>query len=401
MPVSRDTTLDLAQGLVDLYTGLEQRLASSIANEIRRNPDPSELEKLEALRRLRDGSQRMLERLQSDGRYQTYAAVAEAWGRGGQAALAEIAQSDRKPSWWERRGFILKLLARLVGATKRRDKRDRDRLNRDIADIRDALPGVDAINALAKELSDGQAQAHGNILRWQDDVYRATVAEAGLVDVLAGTKTRLQASQATLDRFLAKGVTGFTDSRGRDWELVSYIETAIRTGTARAAVAGHLARLDDAGIDLVIVSNAPAECELCRPWEGKVLSRLGPVGRIEVEHTLTDELITVDVAGTIPEAAAAGLFHPNCRHSLSAYLPGVTKPPTHTADPAGDAAKRRLRAMERHVRSWKRREAGALTDDATAKAKAKVTQWRAAIDAHTTNTKARRKRRRERINTAR
>lgn len=397
MPVSRDTTLDLAQGVVDLYTGLEERLAAALAGEIRRDPDPSELAKLEAVRRLRDGAQRMLDRLESDASHRTYAAVAEAWARGGQAAITEIAKTDRRPTWWERRGLIMRLLGRLIGADRRQAARDRDRLDRDIAELRDALPGVDAINAVARELNDRRASTHGQILRWQDDVYRTVIGEAGLVDVLAGQQTRIKATQASLDRFLAKGVTGYTDSRGHRWSLASYIEMALRSGTARASLEAHTARLADADIDLVIVSDAPQECSVCRPWEGKILARTGPAGRIQVEHTITGQQITVTVAGTIAQALTAGLMHPNCRHSFSAYLPGVTQAPTNTADPDGDAARRRLRELERHVREWKRRHAGALTDDARDRAAAKVKHWQDEIAAHVKATGLLRQRHREQV----
>ncbi len=49
-------------------------------------------------------------------------------------------------------------------------------------------------------------------------------------------------------------------------------------------------------------------------------------------------LVALTAGGGV--AIADGLMHPNCRHSLNAYLHGATKVPTHTADPEGDAARR-------------------------------------------------------------
>lgn len=71
---------------------------------------------------------------------------------------------------------------------------------------------------------------------------------------------------------------------------------------------------------------------------------------VSVESAVDDGMVTVHVAGTVADATSGGLFHPSCRHSLSAYLPGATKVPTHTADPQGDAARQRLRELERRVR---------------------------------------------------
>lgn len=86
-----------------------------------------------------------------------------------------------------------------------------------------------------------------------------------------------------------------------------------------------------------------------------MLARSGPHGArdVQVDHAIQDGKTTVHIAGTVDEAVLNGLMHPNCRHSLSAFLPGVTRIPTNTADPEGDAARQRLRALERKVRKQK------------------------------------------------
>ncbi|MGH9251720.1 MAG: phage minor capsid protein, partial [Acidimicrobiales bacterium] len=103
------------------------------------------------------------------------------------------------------------------------------------------------------------------------------------------------------------------------------------------------------GRDLVIVSDAPEECPLCRPWEGKVLSTTGstPAGAVVGGRT---------VAGTLDRARGEGLFHPNCRHSVGAWVPGITMgPPGPSSDPEGNRLRNRQRALERNVRAAKRR----------------------------------------------
>lgn len=67
---------------------------------------------------------------------------------------------------------------------------------------------------------------------------------------------------------------------------------------------------------------------------------------------------------TLDEARAAGLMHVNCRHSISAYQEGVTRPMTNTEDPEGYAATTKLRYLERNVRQSKRMEAAAGIDPA-------------------------------------
>jgi hypothetical protein len=209
--------------------------------------------------------------------------------------------------------------------------------------------------------------------------------------VLLGTLTRRQAAQAALNDFARKGVTGFVDQRGRGWNLTSYIEVAVRTATAHAAVAAHIDRLQAYGMDLVIVSNAPAECSMCRPFEGKVLSLSGTtIGTI-------DGAGGVRVYASMAEATAAGLWHPNCRHSAALYQPGVTKPYGPTADPEGDAARQKLRYLERQVRSWKREQAVALDDAAARRSGAQVRAYQSKIRDLVATTTAKRQPARERV----
>ncbi len=64
----------------------------------------------------------------------------------------------------------------------------------------------------------------------------------------------------------------------------------------------------------------------------------------------------VHVAGTLDEARAAGLQHPNCRRNISAYLPSVTRAPAeHSQDPDGSGTGQRQHAVERSIRRWKNR----------------------------------------------
>ena len=90
------------------------------------------------------------------------------------------------------------------------------------------------------------------------------------------------------------------------------------------------------------LSNTGRPCKLCLPWEGRVLAATGA-------GTFTENGVVFDVAATIQEAIAAGLFHPNCRHTLVAYRPGVTLLRPTEWGPAQEQAyqdTQRLRALE-------------------------------------------------------
>jgi hypothetical protein len=373
MPVDRTLADGLAQALVDLYADAERAITADMARRLRAGlRAPQGTEKLGAINELRRAVQVIVARLDADLDGHVHQALTLAFARGGQAALDELARAGR-----------------LTDAQ--------------LAAVRAALPGAEAINRLVWTLTSTLRGTHLRILRWPLDAYREVIA-ATLPQTLLGTTTRLAAAQHAWDRLLDRGITGFVDRSGRRWQLASYVEMAARTGTAQAAVQGHLDRLGTAGIDLVIVSDAPQECARCRPWEGKVLHRGQRTE--QVEHA-TRVGITVDVrvAGSVTEAVAAGLMHPNCRHSLSAFTPGITELPRRgaTADPEGDKARQRLRELERRVRREKTKAAAALDPAAARVHAAKVRQLQAQIRDHidTAPTTLRRRREREQIGTAR
>jgi hypothetical protein len=258
-----------------------------------------------------------------------------------------------------------------------------------------------AVDRLAAEAVGAVAATRVGILRGTLDAYRQAVA-TNIGGVLTGADTRRRNAQRVLDTLADRGVTGFTDRAGRRWRLESYVEMATRTVAGRAQVQGHLDYLAASGVDLVIVSDAPRECPLCRPWEGKVLSQSGGVaGTIQAQSALTGQTTTVAVAGTVSQAQAAGLFHPNCRHSLSAYLPGATRLTAARGEPAGYEAQQKQRYLERGIRRWKRREAVALDPQTRAAAATRVRTWQGAMRQHLdTNPALKRQSARERIGVA-
>lgn len=220
-----------------------------------------------------------------------------------------------------------------------------------------------AIERLAQVAVGNLRATHLRILRQAEDVYRQVITETAAPQVLTGALTRREAAQAALNRFADMGITGFVDRAGRTWTIESYAEMATRTAAGQAAVQGHIDRLIENDRDLVIVSDAPEECPLCAPWEGRVLSLTGR----------TPGYPTVD------QARAAGLFHPNCRHSLGAYIPGLTEPMRQTRDAEGYQERVQQRYMERQIRKWKLRESVAITEEARREARAKVRAWQARI----------------------
>jgi hypothetical protein len=188
--------------------------------------------------------------------------------------------------------------------------------------------------------------------------------------------------------------------------MASYAEMAVRSATGRAAIQGHTDRLQVMGEQLVIVSSAPLHCPLCAPWEGEILAIEGGGGphTLMLPHATEDRrTVAVHVAGSLTEARAAGLQHPNCRHSVSLYLPGVTTRPESPPHPEGATYEdtQQQRYLERQVRAWKRRAAVAMDEQARRQANARVREYQARIRQLTADKGLRRKPPREQIGAAR
>lgn len=382
MPVDRTLAEDLAAALVDVYAAAERRLAAGLALRLASGLDEPQWAsaKLAAIGEMRRWSATLVARLERETGPMVAQQLALAFARGGDSAMAEIARLQSTHAEWMRHAGVTEPSPRLLAAIQRRQAA------LDVArrGVEHALPGGQALNRLVHSLASRLSGTRLPILRWAEDAYRAVVATDALPSVLLGTTTRRRATQVAWEELLTRGVTGFTDKAGRRWNLASYVEMATRTGVAQAAVEGHLDRLASAGLDLVIVSNAPQECQRCRPWEGKILTRDGAdrARAVSADHATEDRAITVHVAGSVQEAIKAGLLHPNCRHSLNAYLPGLTTIPTDTADPEGDAARQRLRALERAVRAAKLKQAAALTPEAGKAAGARARELQGQIREH-------------------
>lgn len=212
--------------------------------------------------------------------------------------------------------------------------------------------------------------ASSKILRNANDVYQRIMAN-GTTGLLAGVDTRIQATQKMLNEYAAKGITSFVDKAGRNWNLSSYAEMCARTVSSHAALQGHIERQNEVGEDLVKVSTIGTTCPICQRWQGVVLSISGNNPKY---HSLD-------------EAKAAGLFHPNCKHTLGMYIPELDDGTDHEGkveptplDMNSQSSKRnklieKQRANERKIRYWKKRKALAITPEEQKKCNEKIKAW--------------------------
>ncbi|WP_076260859.1 phage minor capsid protein [Intrasporangium flavum] len=259
---------------------------------------------------------------------------------------------------------------------------------------------LSSVITMRLDLQRNLEDAATRVTRFGDDAYRAAVARAAESEIMHGIAPAA-AQRGAWDELTSQGITGFQDSRGRRWNLASYVEMATRTAVQRAYNEAHEARMAAAGISFFTVAPHAHPCPLCRPWEGRVLSSRYPSGETTTQSALSDVMVTFEVAGTVDQARAAGLFHPNCTHTLVPYLPGVTRmPPAPDWTSADERAYRdaqRLRTFERAVRAAKQREQAALTPSDRARARADVRKAQARVRAHVAATGLLRRPRREQL----
>ncbi|GAA5104763.1 phage minor capsid protein [Haloechinothrix salitolerans] len=359
----------LARDILATFTEAEARLLADIARRARagREVPAWAAEKAAAVRELRLAVERMITQLRAEADTAAAEAVLAAWQAGSGAALSQLYEAGALDAG-------------------------------QLAALRDVIPGMDAAALLAADLTSRLEALYLRVLRWAQDAYQVAVAAAAPSQLL-GIGTTRSAQRSAWDRLVSQGVTGFVDRSGRAWNLASYVEMATRTATARAWNDGHLARLDDLGVDLVTVSRTSDGCALCSVWQGRILARSGPAGQRRVENELTGEPMLVEVAGTVTEARASGLFHPNCRHTFLPFIPGVTRlaePAEH--DQVAEDEREDLRELERKVRREKRKQAGALTPADAQRSAAKIRDLQAEIREHVKATGLNRKRYREQLN---
>jgi len=139
--------------------------------------------------------------------------------------------------------------------------------------------------------------------RQVNDIYRELALE-NVRGTVVGYDTWKQTARRFREQLAERGVTGFKDRSGRMWNMRTYCEMHARTVCMEAHLQGTANRLVEQGHDLVKVSTHRGACELCQPWQGKILSITGKTKGYP----------------TLEEAKAAKLFHPRCRHAYGLHI---------------------------------------------------------------------------------
>lgn len=212
------------------------------------------------------------------------------------------------------------------------------------------------IESLIEEIHGKETTAEKSALRMMNDVYRQTMIQAEIA-VSTGAKTVQQAIEDAVRAFAKQGINSIEYRDGRRVNIADYVYMALRTANTRAGLLGAAKQRMALGIDTVRVTSYNACSETCYPWQGKAYiddvfaSFSGEISGNMGKSNNGKWYLLLSVA------IEAGLFHPNCRHSLTSYNEKNSKSPQVDEKKARENYKleQQQRALERKVRYWKRR----------------------------------------------
>lgn len=157
-----------------------------------------------------------------------------------------------------------------------------------------------AVDVLAENAYSRLEDVNNVVGRRVDDIFRTVAMEHAKGSVI-GYQTTQQAARRIREDLAAKGITGFVDKAGHEWDMRRYSKVLAQETTNGAFRQGTINRLQEHGRDLIRLSSHSGSCPKCQPWEGRTLSLSGN----------DSEFPSLD------EARSAGVFHVGCLHVVS------------------------------------------------------------------------------------
>jgi hypothetical protein len=157
-----------------------------------------------------------------------------------------------------------------------------------------------AVEVLADNAYSRLEDVNNVVGRRVNDVFRSVALENSKGAVI-GYQTTRQAAKKIRDDLAQRGITGFVDKAGHEWDMRRYAKVLAQETTNQSFRQGTINRLQEKGHDLVRLSSHSGSCPRCTPFEGRTFSLTG-----------TDSEFP-----SIEEARGGGVFHVGCLHVLS------------------------------------------------------------------------------------
>jgi hypothetical protein len=157
-----------------------------------------------------------------------------------------------------------------------------------------------AVEVLADNAYSRLQEVNSVVGRRVDDVFRSVALEHAKGSVI-GYQTTRQTAKRIREDLAERGVCGFRDKAGHDWNLSRYAKVLAQETTNGAFRQGTINRLQEKNHDLVRLSSHSGSCPKCSPWQGRTLSLSGS----DPDYP------------SLGDAGGSGVFHVGCLHVLS------------------------------------------------------------------------------------
>lgn len=177
-----------------------------------------------------------------------------------------------------------------------------------------------------------------------------SACDMAYMQAMSGAISPSQAVKEALEKIVEGGVYVEYPGGRRD-TIETATARAVRTGISQATGRIQIDRMDEMGVDLVLVSSHLGARPSHAEWQGKIYTRSG----LDPKYP---HFKTVTRYGYVD-----GLCGANCRHSFSPYFEGMNNPFTEYDSEENlkqYEMQQRQRALERRIRDTKRKLMGYL-----------------------------------------
>ena len=166
------------------------------------------------------------------------------------------------------------------------------------------------------------------------------------LQVSSGAYSLDQATANTIDKLCREGLTKVSYPSGAQRSIEAAVRLAVRTAVNQNALACEKSVIDELDINLVQTSAHIGARPSHAAWQGRVFWVNYPEGNYENFYEATGY-------GT-----GAGLGGWNCRHSFTAYFPGISEDYNKPVNPRENdriyQMEQKQRSYERNMRKWDR-----------------------------------------------
>ncbi len=217
------------------------------------------------------------------------------------------------------------------------------------------------MHTLMNDITQLEKDVSSAALRMTDDIYRQTLNKVQL-SMGTGSTALQKAIDSAVKDFLDKGINCIEYKDGRRVNIADYVRMALRTTSTRATLQGEAKRRTELGYDTVLVSQYNACSDTCLSWQGRVyIDDVFTVWEGEIDGDRGKSNYCGKWFTLLSVAIRAGLFHPNCRHTMKTWIDGVSsKPEPLDISKVRENAKleAKQRRLENKIRQAKRRVLG-------------------------------------------